>query len=342
MQDLSYWENIGNYSTWDGWRNFAEPVMIRRIEMRPGQGLIPLYWANNNYEDYINLVLAFCLGTAQCGYNPVSLWNDQFGILNRDAMNSQWVAYYDTAFEMFRATWADVDLNPAWWNNFTTQIQAAAFKMGAAHILTALNHGGASSPTLSADAARMDLSPLHDTFVWQHNPRDPITYPKQAGAQPENWELLFTNYSTQNNNKDNRDTTILPPGSFSDRIAVTVPNLVSERTRMVTVTQVPGVFYSMEGQRVNLLLPETMGSSINGPFYQSDDNYLLRVSAEYPCEILVYRPNASTQVFVNDVLAIPAATTYGGSTFVRIDVPEGDSVVRLGLPQSPGTMLIIR
>ena len=111
---------------------------------------------------------------------------------------------------------------------------------------------------------------------------------------------------------------------------------------MVTVTQVPGVFYSMEGQRVNLLLPETMGSSINGPFYQRDDNYLLRVSAEYPCEILVYRPNASTQVFVNDVLTIPAATTYGGSAFVRVDVPEGDSVVRLGLPQSPGTMLIIR
>lgn len=348
MQDISYWESIGNYGTWAGWRNFAEPLMIRRIEMRPGQMMIPLYWTVNagsgpdNYEDYINVVLALCMGTAQCGYNPVSLWHDPFGVLDRDAMNSQWIAYYDTAFEMFRATWADVDLDPAWWNNFTTPIQAAAFRMGPAHILTALNHGGTASPTLTADAARMGLSPSYRTFVWQHDPRDPIAYPKQGGAQPENWELLFTTYATQNNNQDNRNATILPPGSFLDRISVSVPNLVSERTRMISVTQVPAVFFSMEGQLVNLLLPETLGSSINGPFYQNGGNYTLTVSAEYPSEILVYRPNPSTQVFVDDVQATATPTAYGGSTFVMIDVPEGESIVRVGQPQGKGTSLIVR
>ena len=347
MQDISYWESIGNYGLWDGWRNFAEPLMIRRIQMRPGQMLIPLYWANqapshpDNYEDYLNAVLALCLGTAQCGYNPVSLWHDQYGVLDRDAMNSQWIAYYDTAFEMYRSSWADVDIEPAWWRDFATEIQAAAFTLGPGHIFTALNHGARSSPTLTADADLMGLSTATETFVWQHDPRDPVAYPKHAGVQPENWDLLFTTYVADDNNQENRTAAVLPPGAFQDRISIDVPNLVSERTRMITVTQVPAVFYSMEGQRLNLLLPETLGSAIDGPFNRNGEDYALTVSAQYPSEILVYRPTASTPVAVDGIPVTPTVMPYAGSTFVKIGVPEGESTVTVGAPD-PSTMLIIR
>ena len=99
---------------------------------------------------------------------------------------------------------------------------------------------------------------------------------------------------------------------------------------MITVTQVPAVFYTMEGQRLNLLLPETLGSTINGPHNLRGENYMLTVSAEYPSEILVYRPNPATPIKVNDSPVSVTVMDYAGSTFVKINVPEGDSVVKVG------------
>ena len=107
------------------------------------------------------------------------------------------------------------------------------------------------------------------------------------------------------NNQEHRTGTVLPPGTFQGRISVNVPNLAPERTRMITVSQVPAVFYSMENQRLNLFLPETLGSTIAGPFNQSGENYRLTISAQYPSEILVYRPNASTPVSVDQTPVTP-------------------------------------
>jgi len=336
MQDVSYWESIHDYDAWGGWRNFSELMQIRRIQTRPGQMMIPLYWSvdpatqRDNYEDYINTVLAYCMGTAQCGYNPTTIWNDENGEVDRDAMNSQWVAYYDTAFEMFRATWADVEIQPAWWRDDSTPIQAAAFKLGSAHILTVLNHGDRAHTVLTADTGAMGLNPGRPTFVWRHDPRDPIAYPKRAGEQPENWELLFTNYMSDNKNRDQRSCYILKPGSLRERVYVPVPDLVSERTRMITVTQVPAVFYSMEGQRLNLFLPETLGSTISGSLDPTGGRYQLQVSAVYPSEILVYRPDPRSAVRVNNVGVGPEVTNYSGPLFVKVSVPAGESVVTVG------------
>jgi hypothetical protein len=145
--------------------------------------------------------------------------------------------------------------------------------------------------------------------------------------RPENWEMLFTYYLADDNNKDRRSCSVIPPGTFEDRISIPVPDLMSERTRMITVTQVPAVFFSMEGQRLNLLLPDTLGSTIRGPNNQANGGYQLHVSAAYPSQILVYRPNSRGSVIVNGREVNPELTNYAGRGFAKVDVPEGESVV---------------
>ena len=99
---------------------------------------------------------------------------------------------------------------------------------------------------------------------------------------------------------------------------------------MITVTQVPAVFYSMERQRLNLLLPDTLGSTIRSPNNQANGGDQLNISAAYPSQVLVYRPNAGASVMVNGKVVNPELTNYAGRGFAKVDVPEGESVVFVG------------
>jgi len=326
LYDVGYFEGWENYARWGGWRNAAEHMMMRRIYQRPGAKEIPLYWQSygekENYRDYANLVLSLCLPPATCRHDYREFKDHETGQTDWQALIGHELAYFDTTFEAADAVWADIGLQPAWWRDFETDVEAYALKQGGAYILTALRHGETRADhTLSADLQKMGFSPGRDLFVFQFHSRDPDKFPRRGGPLPQNWDRMFTN----------RTCKVIPAAHLKGRVSLEIPGLEPELVRMLALTQVPAVFCSQEGQETNLLLPTMLGGRIDGPFGRSDGGYSVKVSAPLPSEILLYMPGGSrgASARLDGASVEGKVEKLGEVSFLRVVMPKGESVVQL-------------
>jgi len=227
------------------------------------------------------------------------------------------MSYFDVGVEMSENEWDDVDLKPAWWRDFETEVESYAFRKGNAYILTALRHDDQTKDhVLSASIDRMGFSRARDMYVYQFWPRDPDDFPRRGGRQPENWDRLFTK----------RTCKVIPAGELGDRINVTLPALASKLTCMVVVTQVPGVFCSQEGRETQMLMPTMLGGKIEGTNQGAGNRYSLRVSSPLPAELLVHA-QSSTEVVVNGQPREARPVARGDERFVRVSIPQGQSTL---------------
>jgi hypothetical protein len=324
LHDLGYWEGFNHYDGWGDWRNMADALMMRRLYDRPEAKSIPLYWSGgemfgsgNNYRDYTNLVLSLMFSTAGCMSDPYSLaFPDGKGGTDWAANYAHQMAYYDTAFEAYPSQWTDVDLKPCWYRDPTTEVEAYAFRKGNAWLLTAQRHDKETQDVaLSADAGKLGLAAGQPVFVWQYWPRDPDKFPRKGGPQPEGWQYLFTQRTCQ----------VLSAGVIQGRLKLTVPGLEWFLPRIFSVTQVPAVFCSVEGQKTNLLLPVMLGGRITGTFKAG--GYEVKVTSKHPAEVLVYAPGGLGRATVAGREATAEEEKYGETRFLRVSVPAGGSVV---------------
>ncbi len=326
IHDLGYWEGFDKYEGWGDWRNMADAMMMRRLYDRPEAKSIPLYWkggdmfgSGKNYRDYTNVVLSLMFGPTSCYHDPYNVhFPDGKGGTDWAANYAHQMAYFDTAFEAYPNQWRDVDLRPCWYRDPATQVEAYAFRKGKAWLLTAQRHDKETADVaLSADAGTLGLAAGQPVFVWQYWPRDPDSFPRKSGPQPEGWEFLFTQRTCQ----------VLPAGQVKGRLEVSAPGLEWFLPRIFAVTQVPAVFCSVEGQKTNLLLPEMLGGEIEGTF--NAGGYEVRVTSKHPAEILLYAPGALAQVTVGGQAATATEERYGETRFLRVAVPAGETVVAI-------------
>jgi len=344
LHDLGYWEGFNKYdSHGQTWRDVADCFLMRRLYDRPGARSIPLYWLGGdrfgkekNYRDYTNLVLSHLLTPADCWHDPyhVHFKDPASGATDWQANYAHAVAYHDAMLEAGGAVWKEADLEPAWWRDPKTEIEAYVFHKGGCHLVTALWHDAATakeagvylpSParpaadaTLSASTRLLGLSPDRPTFVWQFVPRDPDKFPRRAGIQNlSDWDKLFTS----------RTCAMLPAGTIRQRMEIKAPCLQRELTRLFVVTQVPAAFCSVDGKETNLLMPEMLACRVAGPERWEAAGYQIRVRAAYPAELLLFWPRGASQVLVNGRQQQHSSLTFGDVGFVRVSVPSGDSEV---------------
>ncbi len=340
IHDLGYWEGFNHLDGWGNWRNLADSFLFRRIYDSTGGKMnvrtIPLIWFGGdhfktelNYRDYTNLCLSYLFMPSTCLHDPyhIHFKDPKTGETDWVANHAHTTAYQDTMLEASGAVWKDAGIEPAWWRDHETDIQAYAFEKGNANILTVLWHvpkakAKESAPqdvTISVDSSSLGLDPQKPVFVRQFFPRDPDTTPRRAGIQNEpGWDRLFVKHICE----------IIPAGRLPERLSVKIAKLEPNLARMVLVTQVPAVFCSLEGRHTNLLLPDTLDCRIEGPF-STGRGYKLKVSTVYPGQILVHKPAHFKGITVNGQTAQVSQEQCGAITFMRVSVPKGTSQVEV-------------
>ena len=205
------------------------------------------------------------------------------------------------------------------WYNSAAPTFAFHIYEGTRDHIVAFNADATADRAVSAETAKMGLTPGRDVYVFQFCPRDPDKFPRRGGPLPENWDRMFTK----------RTCEVIPAGEVKARMSFDVPALEPELTRMLAVTQVPAVFCSQEGQETNLLLPTMLGGSIEGPFDLSENGYRLKVSTPLYADILVYVPRGDCSLLVNRERQEGKLEKVGDEVFRRVSVPQGDSTVEV-------------
>ena len=113
---------------------------------------------------------------------------------------------------------------------------------------------------------------------------------------------------------------------------MTFPNATVDYTYISTLTQVPGVFISKEGQDLQLRIPQALRCKIDGETNEKARRVTLRANAVTPAVVGAWWPKAwgKPQVKVNgEVLAGPEFVTYGSEQFVMVPVAKGESSIHM-------------
>ena len=338
--DLGYFEGFNKYTSHGStWRDYADSFLMGDIYGRPGQQKTLLYWFagdmhgdNRNYRDYTNAIMSHLLMTNNCYYDPYHehFKDPETGGTDWAGVQKHTVAYRETMLEASEAWWMDLDALPCWRRDEKTDTEVVTYAQGEARILTLLRHvpagSGKADVPLSAAIEAMRFDPDRPVFVWHYTPRDPDSFPRKPGKQPENWDRLFVS----------RDFSLKKPGTFGKRLDMGFKGVDAFLTHLVSASQVPAAFCSLEGRETNLLLPALLDCSIEGELDPSFSQYELKVESVYPAEILAWKPAGFSEVLVNGRAAQAKAVRVGGADFLRLSVPVGSSRI---VVRSRGSMI---
>ncbi len=335
LEFISDWPNMLKW--YRNWRDRAEIPMMYKLYQPEGTRLPVLSWqdfrtdkdASHNDRQYTNIVLKLGLNVGGvCRYD----YNEELktepgkapggGNVDYEALHYYEEAYDQATFEISRTTLVDPDLKPAWWRDYETNIEAYALKQGDAHILTVTSHlPGKKDITLSASPGKMGLQKGKRTFLSRYTRRDDKAFVRKAGPPPVGWTRLFTDRKC--------DSFFIE----DEKVRVKFASLEPEFTKLVSITQVPAVIYSVEGQMTQFLLPETLGCKIDGSADENNQSISLDVIADKPLEIAAWWPKAWGMPYVTvdgKEKKSGKLITLGKETFILISLDKGKSVVEIG------------
>jgi len=297
--DIGYFECSGaHHGQWgNDWRSKSEVDLMRKLYTPMGALTIPMYWDKRNHREYLNHVFGLCL-------SPM-MPQGKKGQLH-------WNTYASAAFEIKDAQLVEIGLEPCWWRDYQTQTEAYSLKQGDTYILTVVNHYSEKKDIrLRLDPELMSLNPEKDIFVWYFYPQNFDT--ASTSAPPSDFQELIEKINVIKVERRGLEKIILK-------------KMKPETIRIVAITQVPAVIYSVEGQRTHFLLPETLGCKVEGKINNKKKNVLLNVSADKRFELLVWAPEEWGDIEISkNGENIPSVDylEYGGNRWVKIFLPEG-------------------
>jgi len=352
--DVAYAEAMGPIKQMEDtygkkwWRIIGERLMQFEVFKKEASATILLFWRDyrkgpeaakdalvNNGREYTNLLLSLGMRPHTCYYDYHTELKTEpgkgtaGGDVDWSAMYNYEEAYQQTSLEMHGTQVADVGLQPAYWNDFDTKIEAYVLKLGGAYFFTANNHHDESRDImLSADMDRMDMSPENRTFTWIYKRRDDMKVDRLDGPDKPNWDRLFVKVSCQSKKGSVLD------GRLGIKMREVEPNL----TRMVVASQVPGFIYSVEGQQTQLLIPRTLGCRIEGELNERKKTNRLHVFADKPLQIIAWWPQAWGDHKIEIVSSSgkmvlvgkqAGEITYGNEQFLIISLPKGQTELKI-------------
>ena len=307
--DIAYYEVSGAHVVpGKAWRDGADADLMNKIYQVPGTMHIPLYWwVNTNRQNnarYQNL----CLGLAMSPRGGA--WAEK--------VDGDWPILPDerafgAAVDEYRdARFARIGLEPAWWNDLETRIEAFTLALGDIRFVNVVSHEAEPGEvTVSVGMTRAGFDRSAPVFVWQHQARPALI----AGSQyPDDVrEQLFSM----------REFTVLRPDGA--RLGLSLPNMPVDRVRVCALTQTPAFIRAADGVPTQALLSETLGCRISGRLDEAAQRSDLRVEAPRPLQVLAYWPEAwgRPAVSINGAPAAAESVAMGGATFAQFGVPKG-------------------
>lgn len=266
------------------WRISGNIWLIRKFYTKKGNVAIPLYWLGgdmfklenrDNEERYRNLVLATGLKATGCWLDPYEKhFPDGKGGANFIDVTRYQFPIHATCRELLYSEFVDIGLYPAFWRDFETEFEGYTLKQGNCYFLNVISHyPEPKEGKFTLDSEKMGFKKGKKVFLWEYYPREQKDFIKSSPL-PEGWERMFKEYKFT---------------SFvlnSDKIEITLKELIPNTVRMVSLTQIPAFIYSGSGEKTQLLLPENLGCKIEGEFDEVKRKIYLKISANQPIEVI--------------------------------------------------------
>ena len=262
------------------------------------------------------LILALGFRPHPCYYEYGPELTREDGTVARERIYNYEHPWHQVALEMHNTGLPDVGIEPRYWTDAKSLVEAYVLKKGSTYFFTSLNHHDRPIDlTSSADLARLDLEPGKRLFRWDYTRRNDDEIPRLIGPETPGWDRLFT---------DIRCTSEIL--GDDPRLSVTFPNAEVDYTYIAILTQVPGVFISKENQELQLRIPQALRCQIDGEADEKARRVTLRANAVTPAVVGAWWPKAwgQPQVKVNgQTLAGPELVSYGSEQFIVVPVAKG-------------------
>jgi hypothetical protein len=309
----------------DWWRWHRERLMHYKLMERENMATILIFWTKQeNNREYTNAILALGLIANGCNFPYEEELRREDGTIDYTRQFNYEEPYKQFSLEMHNAHIANVGLKPRYWADPDSTIEAYVLRKGSAHIFTAINH--ADEPmdlTASADVARLGFTSGRRLFRWHYTRRDDSKISHLIGPETPGWDRLFTEITCT--------STIL---GDEPRLRVTFPDAEVNYTYLSTLSQVPGVFVSVEGQELQLRIPEALRCSLNGEADEASRCVMLRANADKPGVVAAWWPSSwgKPQMEVNGhPVDSPEFVTHGHEQFVVAPIGKGDSQINVSV-----------
>jgi len=313
--DITYYEASGAQKiAGKTWRDAADMDLMNKIYQVPGTIHVPLYWWSNGPEENTQAYQNHCLALALSPRDGA--WTREVdGKLPESADDG---VLFEVIDEFRDARFARIGLEPAWWNDLQTQIEAYTLRLGPAWFLNVISHRDKrSTVTASIDTARAGLDPKRPIFCWQHQARKALT----AGSQ----------YPEKQADKYFTSTHLAVVQPTKSRLELSLADVPPEILRMCTITQVPAWIVSADGVATQLRLPETLGSSVSGQVDQATRRVRLETGGDRRLRLAAWW-NADwgrARVHIDGSVVPHRIDNTSGEHLLVFDVPAGTHRVKL-------------
>jgi len=313
--DITYYEASGAQKiSGKSWRDAADMDLMNKIYQVPGTIHVPLYWWNNGPEENTQIYQNHCLALALSPRDGA--WSREVGGKLPESADDG--VLFEVIDEFRNARFVRIGLEPAWWNDLKTTIEAYTLQLGPTWFLNVISHRKKSSTvTASIDTARAKLDSQQPIFCWQHQARKAL----KAGSQypAKQVDRYFT--STQ--------LAVVKP--TEKRLVLSLPDVPPEILRMCTITQVPAWIVSADGVATQLRLPQTLGSTVSGKVDQAKRQVTLETSGNRRLTLAAWWDAGWGKVRVRvDGTEVPhRVDRASGQHLLVFDVPTGSHRVQL-------------
>lgn len=218
---------------------------------------------------------------------------------------------------MYGYALADVDLQPAWWKDDGTEIEAYALKYvldkkdksSSGLLITLLNHAScAEDIKLSFDASKAGIDTKEPLYVWY---LDTVPFEKLKENGPGN--SLFTI-------KDAREQSRITNG----RVEISLKNVEPGVTKQIYVSNIPCLIHAISGVPTQIKAAQILGTSINLKPGRGKGTFL-DIVCQRPSSILYILPQnkKSTKVIIDEKETSFQVHPVGGTQAILFDVPAG-------------------
>ncbi|MFA5865529.1 MAG: sugar-binding protein [Phycisphaerae bacterium] len=334
--DVNYMEALGDSQSMDlmgkeWWRFVHERLMYYKLMERENTITIPLSWANyrsgpskgkDNNRDYTNMLLSLGFRAHTCYYEYDLELRRPDGTIDWTRMYNYEEPYKQATLEMHDTRLVDVGQTPRYWTDPKCTVEAYILKKGPGYFVTAINHDTKKRDvTVMAETSKLGFVPGKRLFRWDYTRRDDNQIPRLIGPETPRWDRLFTHIRCTVTNLDN-----------ASRLNVTFPNMEVNFAYVATLTQVPGVFVSKEGQEMQFRLPETLQCRLEGEADEAKKCVTLKAETPIPAVVAAWWPRewSKPRIEVNEK-SVPSVefVFYGQERFVLVPIGKESSYIRV-------------
>ena len=313
--DITYYEASGAQKVpGKSWRDAADMDLMNKIYQVPGTIHVPLYWWSNGPDENTQVYQNHCLALALSPRDGA--WTRE--VDGKLPVSADDGVLFEVIDEFRDARFVRIGLEPAWWNNLETQIEAYTLQMGRTWFLNVISHRKTpSTVTASIDLARTKLDSRQPIFCWQHQARKALT----AGSQ----------YPAKQADRYFTSTRLAVVEPSETRLKLSLADVPPEILRMCTINQVPAWIVEADGVTVQLRLSGTLGSTVTGRVDVPNTRVVLETTGNRDTKLAAWwNTNWGPARVQIDGLDVPhRVEKISGQHLLVFDVPKGPHQVQV-------------